>query len=228
MTKRRTEVARACVECGATFTVNGAQNRRVTCSPPCQRERTLRRTRDWAAARYTPADPHPPATCEECGRSYVPYRLAQARFCSRACQETNRCRRRSEEMQLGRQCSRCGATVPRQPGPPVCQDCKIDKRDRRAYERLRTMRRYGLTEESYQALFAAQGGHCGICDSAEWGVKGPQIDHCHETGEVRWLLCALCNSGLGMFRHDPTLLRQAADRLEEQRARSTLLRSKRP
>lgn len=52
---------------------------------------------------------------------------------------------------------------------------------------------------------------CVIC-----GDEGPLVvDHCHETGQIRGMLCNHCNRGLGHFRDDPTLLEFAAEYLRE-------------
>jgi hypothetical protein len=52
---------------------------------------------------------------------------------------------------------------------------------------------------------------CGICGLAEVG-GGPLlcVDHNHETGQIRGLLCSNCNVGLGMFADSPARLDQAA------------------
>lgn len=78
-------------------------------------------------------------------------------------------------------------------------------------------RRYGLTEESYLALFSAQGGCCAVCGAAlkEKNTPGDRkfnthIDHCHTSGKVRGLLCSGCNLGLGHFKDDPARLLAAA------------------
>jgi len=53
--------------------------------------------------------------------------------------------------------------------------------------------RYKIRPEEYDALFLAQNGVCGICESN----KPLRIDHCHDTGLIRGLLCNACNVGLG-------------------------------
>ncbi len=72
------------------------------------------------------------------------------------------------------------------------------------------MRKYGLTRLQVAELRAAQGDECAIC-----GDAGPEhLDHDHESGLVRSLLCQRCNFGLGLFRDHPDLLRAAADYVE--------------
>ena len=64
--------------------------------------------------------------------------------------------------------------------------------------------RYGITEERYQELFAAQEGRCAICGNKPGRYKGLAVDHDHECcpgkkscGEcVRGLLCSICNQNL--------------------------------
>jgi hypothetical protein len=57
-------------------------------------------------------------------------------------------------------------------------------------------RRYGVTAQEVQVLIAAQGGRCAICREA----PAEHVDHDHETGRVRGVLCFNCNGGLGQFR----------------------------
>jgi hypothetical protein len=60
-----------------------------------------------------------------------------------------------------------------------------------------------------------QNGMCAICQTA----PAAHVDHDHETGAVRALLCFNCNGGLGQFRDDPAVLRAAADYVEEHQRR---------
>ena len=65
-------------------------------------------------------------------------------------------------------------------------------------------------------MYEAQDGRCAICGSAEvkqGNSKYFHVDHDHETGAVRSLLCAMCNKGLGCFEDNPLLLQQARDYL---------------
>ena len=73
-----------------------------------------------------------------------------------------------------------------------------------------------MTQEEFNTLFAAQGHRCAICHSDHPGAKhGWNIDHCHKSGNVRFILCAHCNRGLGAFRDNPAPMRKAADVLEQ-------------
>jgi hypothetical protein len=79
---------------------------------------------------------------------------------------------------------------------------------------------YNITLDDYQAVHAAQGGGCAICRTTQsvGRSKRLSVDHDHETGIVRALLCMRCNSALGYFSENPDLLRRAATYLEAFRA----------
>lgn len=67
---------------------------------------------------------------------------------------------------------------------------------------------YGITVDEYEDMLAAQGERCLVCDRHEsQSAKGRlHIDHCHETGKVRGLLCSNCNTALGLAGDDPARL----------------------
>jgi hypothetical protein len=73
--------------------------------------------------------------------------------------------------------------------------------------RTHLKRQYGITPEDYDLLHADQDGRCGICLKPAKLV----IDHDHETGCVRGLLCRPCNRSIGQLGEDPEVLRRAAD-----------------
>jgi hypothetical protein len=76
---------------------------------------------------------------------------------------------------------------------------------------------YGLTLEQYDMMLEKQNGVCAICGKggSHSHHKNLCIDHDHETGEVRGLLCDLCNKGIGCLKDDLDLLKSAVLYLEK-------------
>jgi len=74
------------------------------------------------------------------------------------------------------------------------------------------VRRYGVTAAQIDEMVDVQPGLCLICLN-DLGDR-PHVDHDHETGEVRGILCFNCNGGLGQFQDEPFLLKRAAGYLE--------------
>ena len=91
-----------------------------------------------------------------------------------------------------------------------CKSCQYEKyrAGYKKYSRKHGLKkRYNMTVEKYDELFAKQHGVCAICSKPEkvknnCGVKRLSVDHNHLTGKVRGLLCSKCNHGLGMFDAD--------------------------
>lgn len=73
------------------------------------------------------------------------------------------------------------------------------------------LRLYGLTPEDVERMKREQGGRCLICK----GKAKLHVDHDHDSGKVRGLLCGPCNRALGMFRDNPKVLRRAVRYLKE-------------
>lgn len=62
------------------------------------------------------------------------------------------------------------------------------------------LKKYGLSWEQYQALLLLQNNRCALCETDEPRGQGSwHIDHNHDTGEVRGLLCHPCNTSLGVW-----------------------------
>jgi hypothetical protein len=72
--------------------------------------------------------------------------------------------------------------------------------------------KYGLTEERFLAMYVEQHESCAICHKPFGST--PCVDHDHDTGIVRGLLCSQCNTGLGMFKESIRTLAQAIVYLE--------------
>ena len=75
-------------------------------------------------------------------------------------------------------------------------------------------RMYGLSDESFKLIIEAQKGLCGICSTQLSGThrgNSPYVDHDHNTGKVRGILCRSCNFGLGLFSDNFSRLIKAAD-----------------
>lgn len=69
---------------------------------------------------------------------------------------------------------------------------------------------YGITLERFEEMLKAQGGKCKICKEE---MNPPHVDHCHDTREVRGLLCPFCNTAIGGLRHSIPNLQAAIDYL---------------
>lgn len=108
---------------------------------------------------------------------------------------------------------------------PVSKRDYYSRDERAAYEReWRFKRKFGITVQDYERMLAEQGGGCAICKRSETfkhrksgKLRDLAVDHDHESGIVRGLLCTDHNNGLGLFGDDPALLRAAADYIERHR-----------
>lgn len=101
----------------------------------------------------------------------------------------------------------------KRPAPHPGPRCATHHREFRKTSRKKAADRrvekvYGLTSEQFRLLWESQGRRCAIC----WRpvrVRRPCVDHDHETGEVRGLLCRRCNYDVLGFYGVDSLLRAA-------------------
>lgn len=77
-------------------------------------------------------------------------------------------------------------------------------------------RNYGISFEKYNELFISQNGVCLICSKPEI-IKNRTlcVDHCHEDGKVRGLLCSKCNQAIGLFEENPLIFKKAVEYLSK-------------
>lgn len=132
---------------------------------------------------------------------------------------------------MKRLCNRC-LSCPVLPPIRVCAPCKMHtkrKHERKHYPKTLVFKRkkyanmspmekevhykrnrlsrYRMTPEAFDALYQKQKGKCAICE--EFKGQSLKIDHDHNTGQVRGLLCNKCNSGLGGLGDNIEGLRKA-------------------
>lgn len=187
-----------CAYCGKAFNAKARRWGAIYCSSRCN---------DMARYHRTRRPPMRAEACEHCGIALPANRRTNTRFCSIKCGQDWR-NTQTAALTLAAKadrpsCRGCGSPVPAaKHGKAVyCSDeCKIRSRRHEAY---------GLTKVELDTLLA-QHEVCAICKTAEWGQKGPCVDHDHDSGRVRGVLCGNCNQGLGRFADDPKRLRAAA------------------
>lgn len=193
---------------------------------------TARRARDAELKRSKPRRP------------YVPRQNTQRLVCGRCQDQWQRPSRNGSRPKLcptceqtHKWCGSCATALPTSRFHVVnstrtgfrkeCIACTREHRIRRhranplAARDAEMRRKYGITREDWIAMHEAQGGLCAICRRKPESWPGLHVDHCHETGKVRALLCGPCNTSLGGFQDDPDLLRAAALYVESHRTPET-------
>lgn len=94
----------------------------------------------------------------------------------------------------------------------LCAYCKVCRSVRRKKQyKSRLVGKYGITIQQYNEMLISQNGQCAICGSTDPAGRGSNfhIDHCHDSNTVRGLLCANCNTAIGLFRESTEHLSSA-------------------
>ena len=104
-----------------------------------------------------------------------------------------------------------------------CKPCRAEQQrnyrrnNRKQASAVHRLWKYSMTKTEYESLFQFQEGVCAICLQPEseerWAVLC--VDHNHDTGEIRGLLCQSCNRGLAHFKDDIMNLIRATEYLIE-------------
>ena len=99
-------------------------------------------------------------------------------------------------------------------GVYVCLGCKRENGAKyRAENKKRILfknrlGRYGISAEEFETLWDKQNGACAVCGTS-FNDNEYRIDHDHDTGKVRGLLCVSCNAGIGLLKDSPKVLLNA-------------------
>lgn len=129
-----------------------------------------------------------------------------------------KCKKEHSENSLN--CRECKTEAqPRLPWPrgrkrrrvPAEQSPEWKKQNRADY----LMLKYCITPEIYDAMLQEQDYKCAICLRRPTTKKPLAVDHHHQTGIVRGLLCNNCNSGIGFLQEDPEVMRNAVVYVEK-------------
>lgn len=96
-----------------------------------------------------------------------------------------------------------------------CKLCRSEQKKKQY--KCRLAGKYGITIQDYNKMLIEQNGRCAICSSEDPKGRGSNfhIDHNHATHKVRALLCANCNTGIGLFLEDVGIMRRAISYLEK-------------
>lgn len=96
-----------------------------------------------------------------------------------------------------------------------CLDCAVArelKNKNRKWQRLENI--YGLSKDGFFKMLHNQNEMCAICQCII-SERKCHVDHCHEKGHVRGLLCSRCNQAIGLFKECPKAMMKAIKYLEE-------------
>lgn len=106
----------------------------------------------------------------------------------------------------------------------LCKEWRAKAENTRNRRKHSYKHKYSISMEEYNEMFIGQRGLCMICENPE-STKNRKtgqtqwlaVDHDHETGKVRGLLCGSCNRALGLFKDETENLKRAIKYLKKQR-----------
>lgn len=94
-------------------------------------------------------------------------------------------------------------------------------KNRNRHIETRRIRQFGISQDQFNQMLLKQNNVCAICKNPEtvvWKktntIKPLCIDHCHKTGKIRGLLCARCNTAIGLFKDSLNALISASEYLK--------------
>jgi len=129
----------------------------------------------------------------------------------------------------GYQCRECRTEKQRAYWASLPEEVRVERQNKGEYQRryrannpdkvkamsrkTHIMRKFGMTIEEYEYMFLVQDGVCAICKNpCETGMN-LAVDHNHETGKIRGLLCKNCNTAIGLLKENTDTMIKAIDYL---------------
>lgn len=195
-----------CARCGESFTPFRPNQK--FCGSSCQvahNRAENRANREAARKRFESA------VCRGCDKTYTP-RQSNQLYCSMACGKRIQTRERlglKGPSGIIRPCEYCTTDFSSVDGrTKYCgEECA---RTAKSLGNARYL--YGITMQEYRRLWLKQSGVCAICKLPERTQRNRllTIDHDHETGHIRGLLCSQCNRAVGLLQDDPKVIEAAA------------------
>lgn len=187
-----------CTTCAAPLKTMGAR-RCISCNNKARE----RRNPDHCTTCQQPAPKPRKGLCTAC------YQKAWGQSRPRTCKvgECSRCSQTLEILAKGL-CHKCYGRARYQTNPTYRDQVKAHSKANPNRRKGHLWQKYGLTQEDYQALLAAQGGTCATCSATDQLC----VDHCHATGQVRGILCFVCNTRLGHFEASRATFQEAFPR----------------
>lgn len=198
--------SKCCTKCGTEKPLldfsrapRGKHGRKAACKACDSQRHAIQYIPRPRGPRRPPLDPSLQKACRRCG---VVKQLAEFSLSRRATESTNAVYRSD--------CKVCCSERAKQWIAANPERASANKR------KSNLAKNYGLTVAEYDALLRKQGGVCAVCGKDEPNAHGRTgkrfrlaVDHCHETGKVRGLLCQKCNRAIGLLGDDPVLMRKA-------------------
>lgn len=139
-------------------------------------------------------------------RSHGPRRRGSERICQQA-------KERRERFKAAGLCGRCGIAEP-SPGFNECRQCQRWRQGKRKGQRDRARERRLRELSNGSERFNPEA--CAICGKPPSSSRALSLDHCHNTGVIRGLLCDPCNRGLGLFQDSVSRMKNAIDYLQSE------------